>query len=1196
MSVDHPSESRIRPVNDRVLIVEDEPDVAEAIADLLAHCGREVTICHDMESAELMVDHLQPDRVICDVRLTGAFRFEGLEFLDHLSELPRPCTTVLISGAMTPELKAEAERRGATAVLQKPFEVAELERLIGAPPAHGDACHDDGTVIRVPFLDDIIFSDRLVPDFQPIVRIDGEGMFGFESLARFATESLLGEPEILFAYAAQKGRVVELERACMARSFEMGAPLVPFGLMFLNLHPAVLNEGERFSEFLREEAHRWQLPLDRVVLELTEQAQVRIDQRFFAAVERIRSCGVRFAFDDVGVAYSHLPLIDRVRPSFLKVSQDFGTDFESDPTRSKLVRNLLALSNEFEIPLILEGIESTTTVQAARDLGITLGQGFHYKFPSPAEHLLQWAREHPDTASAEDEVVIASIDEYLVSPVADTEAPETSWVAFSGGDSDPAPEATQPPSPLAYQPREKRGDISEDFFQALKQIYDLGEIESVEPQAVDRFLQNVLPAVLELCPSENREELSARIASLKPREKFFMTSAGDVPLPALPSTEVPSRDVTPPASKNERRFALIIGQLSKRTGTRSPSQASEFETLAQLIVLAAEMATTEGELKDSIRQIPLGAEGVENMFQVLSHGMASWDLAVDTPGEPHEVLRAMQKIFSLSTDPNVRAKRFRDLIMAAVERLINGAFSTAVSMFELAESLVGELALHSTVTDRIRSDALKAVQAGKLDRFAKDTQRHPVLRKALRFFPDLSPEMLIDRLRDERSPEGRDEILAILEVWGAEARQTALDRIDREIDSDVAGGSVLLQNLFALLEIIPRDPERDIRHELDVLSRASAPGRPTTVVIRALTAIGEIKREAAVRLLKQRLAEFVAIPFRSDREFYEPEELSRLLDATVAALAKTEAPAALRAIAQHGLRQESVLGNTRARLRHLSQVDLLLDIETLSMMVKAIRAELPGKILGRVVMTRQGMNPTPLIEALRETRGETVRLLLKEIVAEYPQTGFGEAAASVLKERARRAKQVATPERMEGKLLIYGLPRLIQSYVDSTASGTLSLVDENREIRGRLFFQEGRLIDVAAGKLRDADALFQLIERPVVGSFAFVSRAKSVSPSTRPPLDLPALLAEGMRRRDELQPLLALAPDDAVFRATGSRPTRHPQENDPQFLREVWVRTSSGEPLQSWEPEVLADSWRIRRIVARWVEGGSLQQITEPSN
>ena len=210
----------------------------------------------------------------------------------------------------------------------------------------------------------------------------------------------------------------------------------------------------------------------------------------------------------------------------LKVSQDFGTAFESDPTRLKLVRNLLALSNEFEIPLILEGIESTATVEAARDLGITLGQGFYFAHPSHAERVLEWAKEHPDTASAEEEVNIASIEEYLVTPVAETDVPDAPWVAFSAGSSDVAPKPAG--APVADQPVDVRGNFSERFFQALKQIYDLGAHEAVEPQAVDRFLENVLPAAVELCPAESRDELRARIASLKPREKFFLTAAGTV--------------------------------------------------------------------------------------------------------------------------------------------------------------------------------------------------------------------------------------------------------------------------------------------------------------------------------------------------------------------------------------------------------------------------------------------------------------------------------------------------------------------------------------------------------------------------------------------------------------------------------------------------------------------------------------------
>jgi len=338
-----------------------------------------------------------------------------------------------------------------------------------------------------------------------------------------------------------------------------------------------------------------------------------------------------------------------------------------------------------------------------------------------------------------------------------------------------------------------------------------------------------------------------------------------------------------------------------------------------------------------------------------------------------------------------------------------------------------------------------------------------------------------------------------------------------------------------------------------------------------------------VRLLKQRLAEFAAIP-SGDSEFYESPELSKILDANVAALARTEAPTALRAIAQHGLRHEKGLEDTRSRLVHLSTVDLLLDLETVSMLVKAIRAELPEKNRA----TAKGKDLTPLIEALRGTGGETVRLLFHHVAADYPGQPFGAVAASILKERAAGTKHVGAAEKTEGELSIYGIPRLIQSFVAAAATGTLALADESREIQGRLVFQEGRLIDVAAGKLRNAEALYQLIERPVVGSFAFTPRPLPVSSSPRTPADVHALLLEGMRRWDELQPMLALAPDDVAFRPTGSRPTRHPQEDDPQFLRELWVRASSGQPLRTWENEIRADSWRVRRIVARWVEDESL--------
>jgi hypothetical protein len=71
-----------------------------------------------------------------------------------------------------------------------------------------------------------------------------------------------------------------------------------------------------------------------------------------------------------------------------------------------------------------------------------------------------------------------------------------------------------------------------------------------------------------------------------------MTAAGDVPVPALPSAPpgVPPDDAGPAPSASERRFALIIGQLSNPATTGAQSEFRQYATLAQLMILAAEMA------------------------------------------------------------------------------------------------------------------------------------------------------------------------------------------------------------------------------------------------------------------------------------------------------------------------------------------------------------------------------------------------------------------------------------------------------------------------------------------------------------------------------------------------------------------------------------------------------------------------------
>lgn len=373
-----------------VLILDDDLMVTEGLAAGLEREGRTIITCNDVESAQLMVERLNPSHIVSDIRISGPFGFEGLDFIRYAKRYCPESRIILMTGDAPDALQLEASERGAVAFLRKPFEIGELESvidLLACSPLSSTA--NQTRVIRVPLLDEIVASKDLVPFFQPIVALaPGWHPIGYEALARYRTDSPMRNPAVLFDYAGRKQRVADLEMACIQSALHYGAPLASGGLMFLNVHPDALAAGTRLYHTVIDQAKSAAVPFDRVVLEITEQSSLHDSRAVLDAVAKLRNLGVRFAFDDLGVAYSHLPFMDRIRPAFLKISQHFGTAFETDSTKMKIVMNLLSLARDFNCDLILEGIESAETAAAALDLGIPFGQGFFFGYPAEASIVL----------------------------------------------------------------------------------------------------------------------------------------------------------------------------------------------------------------------------------------------------------------------------------------------------------------------------------------------------------------------------------------------------------------------------------------------------------------------------------------------------------------------------------------------------------------------------------------------------------------------------------------------------------------------------------------------------------------------------------------------------------------------------------------------------------------------------------------
>lgn len=107
----------------RLLIVDDEKGIRDALAQVFEYEGQEVRVAEDGPDALLVANTFQPDLVFLDVKMPG---MDGLEVLARLGDESPESLVIMISGHGTIETALEATRRGAYDFLEKPLDTDRL--------------------------------------------------------------------------------------------------------------------------------------------------------------------------------------------------------------------------------------------------------------------------------------------------------------------------------------------------------------------------------------------------------------------------------------------------------------------------------------------------------------------------------------------------------------------------------------------------------------------------------------------------------------------------------------------------------------------------------------------------------------------------------------------------------------------------------------------------------------------------------------------------------------------------------------------------------------------------------------------------------------------------------------------------------------------------------------------------------------
>ena len=127
----------------------------------------------------------------------------------------------------------------------------------------------------------------------------------------------------------------------------------------------------------------------RLELELTETALLHENEQVQLHIEQLYRRGIGITIDDFGAGYSNLSRLRAPWVRGVKLDRSLTSDLPepSGEFSRQLTRNAVNLAQYQHTVITAEGLESAAHVEAARQLGCPLGQGYALSYPLTAEQL-----------------------------------------------------------------------------------------------------------------------------------------------------------------------------------------------------------------------------------------------------------------------------------------------------------------------------------------------------------------------------------------------------------------------------------------------------------------------------------------------------------------------------------------------------------------------------------------------------------------------------------------------------------------------------------------------------------------------------------------------------------------------------------------------------------------------------------------
>ncbi len=238
-------------------------------------------------------------------------------------------------------------------------------------------------------LDAAMAEGRIMPHYQPLVRLETAEVIGLEALARLVMpdgrivsagefHTALSDPRIAYDMTGHM-----LDRVARDIRGWLDAD-IRFHHVGINVTTGDFQRGD-LAERISSIFTRYDVPLSHLVLEVNESVFMGDeDPTVPTAVEALRGQGILVALDDFGTGFASLTHLMSFPVDIIKIDRSFVERLEKDKAGEVMVRAILDIAKSLGMRVVAEGIELRSQADALRALGCTLGQGFLFSRPVSA--------------------------------------------------------------------------------------------------------------------------------------------------------------------------------------------------------------------------------------------------------------------------------------------------------------------------------------------------------------------------------------------------------------------------------------------------------------------------------------------------------------------------------------------------------------------------------------------------------------------------------------------------------------------------------------------------------------------------------------------------------------------------------------------------------------------------------------------